>query len=51
MLAVTILGSLFTFGLALLVMEVIAFIEGVIYLTKSQQEFDNIYVYGHKEWF
>lgn len=51
MLAVTILGSLFTFGLALLVMEVIAFIEGVIYLTKSQQEFDSIYVYGHKEWF
>ena len=44
MLAVSILGSLFTFGLAAMVMGLIAFIEGIIYLVKSQQEFDSIYV-------
>ena len=51
MLAVSILGSLFTFGLAAMVMSLIAFIEGIIYLVKSQQEFDSIYVYNKKEWF
>lgn len=51
MLAVTVLGSLFTFGLAAIVMEFIAFIEGIIYLLKSQQEFDSIYVYNRREWF
>ena len=51
MLAVSILGSLFTFGLAAMVMGLIAFIEGIIYLVKSQQEFDSIYVYNKKEWF
>ena len=51
MLAVTILGSIFTIGLAAGVMWVIALIEGIIYLAKSQSEFDAIYVANKKEWF
>ncbi len=51
MLAVTILGSIFTFGLAAGVMWVIALIEGIIYLVKSQSEFDAVYVANKKEWF
>lgn len=51
MLAVTILGSIFTLGLAAGVMWVIALIEGIIYLAKSQSEFDAIYVANKKEWF
>ena len=51
MLAVTILGSIFTLGLAAGVMWVIALIEGIIYLVKSQSEFDAIYVANKKEWF
>lgn len=51
MLAVTILGSLLTFGLAALVMQVIAFIEGILYLVKSQSEFEQIYVFNKREWF
>ena len=51
MLAVTILGSIFTLGLAAGVMWVIALIEGIIYLAKPQSEFDAIYVANKKEWF
>ena len=51
MLAVTILGSLLTFGLAAGVVWVIAIIEGVLYLTKSQTEFEQIYVFNKREWF
>ncbi|WP_139651741.1 TM2 domain-containing protein [Raoultibacter phocaeensis] len=51
MLAVTILGGLFTFGLAAAVMGVIAFIEGILYLIKSQSEFEQIYVFNKREWF
>lgn len=50
-LAVTVLGSIVTFGLAANVMGVLSLIEGVIYLTKSQTEFEQIYVVGNKEWF
>ena len=51
MLAASIVGSLFTFGLAAAVIEVISIIEGVIYLTKSQTEFDELYVKNKREWF
>lgn len=51
MLTVTVLGSLFTLGLAAPVMQVIALIEGVIYLAKSQAEFDMVYVSGKRDWF
>ena len=51
MLAVTILGSLFTFGLAGGVMWVIGVIEGILYLTKSQSEFEQTYVVNKREWF
>ena len=51
MLGVTILGSIFTLGLAGLVMELIGIIEGIIYLSKDQHTFDWTYVYNVKEWF
>lgn len=51
MLAVTILGSLFTFGLAGGVIWVISIIEGILYLTKSQAEFEQMYVINKREWF
>ncbi len=31
--------------------SIIGLIEGIIYLTKSDQEFVNTYVIGQKEWF
>lgn len=51
MLAVTILGSVFTFGIAGGVMWVIGVIEGIMYLTKSQTDFEQMYVFNKREWF
>lgn len=51
MLLVTLLGGLVTCGVASFVMYVIALIEGIIYLTKSDQEFTAAYVLSEKGWF
>ena len=51
MLAVTIVGSLFTFGLAAAVMDVISIIEGAIYLSQSQTQFEQTYVLHRRDWF
>jgi len=47
MLLVTLLGSL----IGPLVMNVIALIEGIIYLTKSDEQFNLTYVAGERAWF
>ena len=51
MLAATIVGGLFTFGLAAAVVAVIALIEGVIYLSQSQTQFEQTYVLNRRDWF
>ena len=51
MLAVTIVGSIFSLGLAGLAMVVISIVEGVLYLSNSQTEFEQVYVFNKKEWF
>lgn len=48
---IMLLVSLLTFGIGLMVMAVIALIEGIMYLTKSDWDFYNIYVVGEKQWF
>jgi TM2 domain-containing membrane protein YozV len=51
MLLVSLLGSIPTCGLAACVMWVIGLVEGILYLTKSDEEFVRTYVDGRKEWF
>jgi TM2 domain-containing membrane protein YozV len=51
MLLITIVGGICTCGVAAGVMHVIALIEGIIYLCKSDEEFVRTYVDGRKEWF
>lgn len=51
MLAITIIGGVITFGIAALVMIVIGIIEGVIYLTMSQSEFEETHVNQVHSWF
>ena len=51
MLLVTLLGSLLTFGLAAAAMQIIGIIEGVVYLTRSDEEFYYTYDVGNKTWF
>lgn len=50
MICVTILGSFLLF-LGPIIMGVIGLIEGIMYLMKSDAEFEQIYVVGQKEWF
>jgi len=51
MLLVTVLGGWFTCGTTWGVMHIIGIIEGIIYLTKSDDEFVRTYVDNRKEWF
>ena len=51
MLLVSVLGGIATCGVAASVMHIIGIIEGIIYLTKSEEEFDRIYVRGQHTWF
>lgn len=51
MLVATIGGGIVTCGIASCVISVIALIEGIIYLTKTDQEFQTTYVLGRKAWF
>ena len=48
---IMLLVSLFTFGIGATVMAVIALIEGILYLTKSDADFYQTYVQNNKEWF
>ena len=48
---IMLLVSLLTFGIGGVVMYVIGLIEGILYLTKSDEEFVATYVTGKKGWF
>ena len=51
MLLVTLLAGIVTLGLAAAIMSLIALIEGIIYLTKTDEQFYYTYVAGKKSWF
>ena len=48
---IMLLVTVLTCGIAGFVMGVIGIIEGIIYLTKSPEEFESIYLQNSKEWF
>lgn len=48
---IMLLTTIFTCGIAGIVWSVIGIIEGIMYLTKSDEEFYRTYVVGHKGWF
>lgn len=48
---IMLLVSLLTCGFGASVMGIIALIEGIMYLTKSDEEFVDTYVNNHKGWF
>jgi len=48
---VMLLVSLLTCGIAAPIMSIIGLIEGIMYLTKSDEEFVNTYVLNKKGWF
>lgn len=48
---VMLLVTLLTCGLGAAVMGIIGLIEGIVYLTKSDEEFCQVYIVQKKEWF
>jgi TM2 domain-containing membrane protein YozV len=48
---IMLLVSLLTCGIGYVVMHVIGIVEGIIYLTKTDEEFRRIYLVEKKEWF
>lgn len=48
---IMLLVTVLTCGVAGFVMGVIGIIEGIIYLTKTPEEFESIYLQNSKEWF
>lgn len=48
---IMLLVTLLTFGIGALVMSIISLIEGIMYLLKSDEEFQMTYVMGKKGWF
>ncbi len=51
MLLVSLIGGVITVGIASIIVGVIALIEGIMYLTKTDEQFEDIYVQGRKGWF
>lgn len=51
MLGVSIIGGVITFSLAVWAIWIIGIVEGIIYLSKNQTEFDQIYVQNQRLWF
>jgi len=51
MLVVTLILGFVTCGVAASLMGIVSLIEGIIYLTKSDEEFYNTYQAGKKPWF
>lgn len=51
MLVVTLIVGTITFGLGAGIMGIIGLIEGIIYLTRSDEDFVRTYVTGRKGWF
>ncbi|MEN9208281.1 MAG: TM2 domain-containing protein [Gloeomargarita sp. GMQP_bins_120] len=50
MLLVTLVGGIITCGLASAAMGIVGLIEGIIYLTKSDEEFAHTYIFNKKGW-
>ncbi len=51
MLVISVVGGSFTYGIALLVMQLVGLIEGMIYLNKPPEEFVNTYFMNKQGWF
>lgn len=51
MLIIAVIGGALTYGFALIIMQLIALIEAMIYLNKSSEDFSNTYFVKKQGWF
>ena len=48
---IMLLCTVLSCGLAAAVFHIIGLVEGIVYLTKTDEEFYRVYIVGKKEWF
>jgi len=48
---IMLLGTVLSCGIAYPVFHLIGIIEGILYLTKSDEEFYRVYIVGRRDWF
>ncbi|WP_414562661.1 MULTISPECIES: TM2 domain-containing protein [unclassified Anabaena] len=51
MLVISLIGGSFTYGVSLLIMQLVGLMEGMIYLNKSSEGFVNTYFVNKQGWF
>jgi len=51
MLLVSLVGGMVSCGIGSIVVGIVGLIEGILYLTKTDEEFDRLYIQGKKFWF
>ncbi|QLE55346.1 TM2 domain-containing protein [Nostoc sp. TCL26-01] len=51
MLVISVVGGSFSYGITLLIMQLIGLIEGMIYLNKTPEEFVDTYLVNKQNWF
>jgi TM2 domain-containing membrane protein YozV len=48
---ITLLTTIATCGIAAGIFHIIGIVEGILYLTKTDEEFYRVYIVGRREWF
>ncbi len=51
MLGVSVVGVILTGGVLCWAVAILGLVEGILYLTKSEADFERLYVTGRREWF
>ncbi|MGH1393233.1 MAG: TM2 domain-containing protein [Trichormus sp.] len=51
MLVISLVGGTFSYGMTLLIMQIVGLIEGMIYLNKTPEQFVNTYIVNKQGWF
>jgi len=51
MLLISVVGGVMTLGFAVWIVGLVGLIEGIIYLTKSDEDFATTYVQAERQWF
>ncbi|AUT01489.1 MULTISPECIES: TM2 domain-containing protein [unclassified Nostoc] len=51
MLVISLVGGTFSYGMTLLIMQIIGLIEGMIYLNKTPEQFVKTYIINKQGWF
>ncbi|MBD2364616.1 MULTISPECIES: TM2 domain-containing protein [unclassified Anabaena] len=51
MLVISVVGGTFSYGMTLLIMQLVGLVEGMIYLNKTPEQFVDTYIVNKQGWF